>query len=449
MKGVLLISLLLLLIILSLGYTGEKAEYLVYIIWDAFRYDYYIWANQSPYLGTPVINELLKNGVLFTNVYTGIPSITNPMQATLVTGAWPRTTGNIYRYYDKDLNIIKQMGRDNLAETLAEAAARQELKVASVQQFMVLDRGTSYTDPSHLYIQPGGDFQNRVNEAIKIWTGKPIDAAGARITFDGKPDLMFIYADDLDGIGHNEAPTYGLPCASTEEERIANCVKRLIQMDKWLGTLIQTLKDLGIYEKTNFVIASDHGMTPYSGYSSLPQLVNTLKDALKDLGYSVTNNSIQVLSTNQSPAPDNKLVIVTVGLQAQIYFNKNWMYTQEEYNTVVNALKSQEYIGGVYTISDLSLRGAHPKTADILVWPKPSNHFKTDITKNYVARGQHDSVDDSSQHVFLLMSGPSFKKGVRIENRVYIVDIVPTISKVLNIEPPRNVEGRVITEALK
>jgi hypothetical protein len=90
------------------------------------------------------------------------------MQAVLVTGAYPRTTGNIYRYFDKEDQIVKQTRRDNSAETLAEAASKQGLKVASVQQFMVQDRGTSYEDPSHLYIQPSGSFQKRVDESIKI-----------------------------------------------------------------------------------------------------------------------------------------------------------------------------------------------------------------------------------------------------------------------------------------
>ena len=68
---------------------SEEKGYFIYIIWDAFRYDYYEWANSGQYPGTPALNELIENGVLFTDASTGIPSITNPMQAVLVTGLIP------------------------------------------------------------------------------------------------------------------------------------------------------------------------------------------------------------------------------------------------------------------------------------------------------------------------------------------------------------------------
>lgn len=432
---------------------SEEKGYFIYIIWDAFRYDYYEWANSGQNPGTPALNELIENGVLFTDASTGIPSITNPMQAVLVTGAYPRTTGNIYRYFDKEDQIVKQTRRDNSAETLAEAASKQGLKVASVQQFMVQDRGTSYDDPSHLYIQPSGSFQKRVDESIKILKGQPVVTQGdTEVVFEGIPDIMFIYSDDLDTVGHNEKPSYGyydsIP-ADSEEERIERCVEVLIQMDSELARLIDTLKEIGIYEKTSFVIAADHGMTPYSGTSSLNDLIEILENCLEALGHRVNNDTVVFLAKDQVANEANKIVIVSVGLQAQIYLN--WDFTQEEYDFIVNELKSSlysEFIGGVLTFDELQARGSHPKTGDMLVWPKPPHHFKSS-TSNYNARGGHDTIDESSQHVFLLMSGAGFKKGTTINKKVYNWDIVPTISKVLKIEPPENADGKVVIEAIQ
>ena len=459
---ILISCILLLIIVLSGGCVSnpenkqplpEEDKYFIYLIWDAFRYDYYEWANSGQYPGTPALNELIENGVLFTDASTGIPSITNPMQAVLVTGAYPRTTGNIYRYFDKEDQIVKQTRRDNSAETLAEAASKQGLKVASVQQFMVQDRGTSYEDPSHLYIQPGGDFKERVDEAIKILKGQPVVTQGdTEVVFEGIPDIMFIYADDLDVVGHNEKKdsyNYYNSLATSEEERIERCVEVLIQMDSELTRLIDTLKEIGIYEKTSFVIAADHGMTPYSGTSSLNDLIEILKNCLEELGHRVNNDTVVFLAKDQVANEANKIVIVSVGLQAQIYLN--WDFTQEEYDFIVNELKSSlysEFIGGVLTFDELQARGSHPKTGDMLVWPKPPHHFKSS-TSNYNARGGHDTIDESSQHVFLLMSGAGFKKGTTINKKVYNWDIVPTISKVLKIEPPENADGKVVIEAIQ
>jgi len=459
---ILISCILLLIIVLSGGCVSnpenkeplpDEDKYFIYIIWDAFRYDYYEWANNGQYAGTPALNELVENGVLFKDASTGIPSITNPMQTVLVTGAYPRTTGNIYRYFDKADQKVKQTARENSAETLAEAASKQGLKVASVQQFMVLDRGTSFDDPSHLYIQPSGNFQKRVDEAIKILKGEPVVTQGTtEVVFDGIPDIMFIYADDLDTVGHNEKPSYGYyegTTASTEEERIERCIEVLIQMDSELARLIETLKDMGIYNQTSFVIAADHGMTPYSGTSSLNDLIEILNNSLRELGYDVNEDSVVFLANNETTSDANKIVIVSVGLQAQIYLN--WDYTNDEYNTIINALKSElhsEFIGGVLSFSELQDRGAHPNTGDILVWPNPPHHFKSS-TSNYNAPGGHDTIDESSQHVFLLMSGRGFKKGTQIDTKVYNWDIVPTISQVIQIEPPEDADGQVIIEAIQ
>lgn len=47
------------------------------------------------------------------------------------------------------------------------------------------------------------------------------------------------------------------------------------------------------------------------------------------------------------------------------------------------------------------------------------------------------------------MSGAGFKKGTQINTKVYNWDIVPTVSHVIQIDPPENVDGRIITEAVQ
>lgn len=148
-----------------------SAKYAIYINWDAFRRDYYDWANEPGQPGTPNLNYLMSRGTYFPNAHNGFPSITNPMQTSIVTGAWPATHGNLYKYYDASENIVIASGRHNDAETIAETASACGLTTASVQQFMLQGRGTSEEDPSHLYIQPGGRFEARVVEATKILKG--------------------------------------------------------------------------------------------------------------------------------------------------------------------------------------------------------------------------------------------------------------------------------------
>ena len=73
------------------GNEPAMAKYVIYINWDAFRRDYYDWANQPGKPGTPNLNYLMSRGVYYPNTLNGFPSITNPMQTSIVTGSWPCT----------------------------------------------------------------------------------------------------------------------------------------------------------------------------------------------------------------------------------------------------------------------------------------------------------------------------------------------------------------------
>jgi len=57
------------------------------------------------------------------------------------------------------------------------------------------------------------------------------------------------------------------------------------------------------------------------------------------------------------------------------------------------------------------------------------------------------SVGYASNRATLILAGPGVARGKRAE-RVNLVDVAPTLSSILGIDPPRQCEGRVIREAL-
>lgn len=437
---------LLLLFVLALGSwfaatslaSAAEPKYAVYINWDGFRYDYFTLANQPPYSGTPNINALLREGVLYSQTGSGIPSITNPMQTSIVDGAWPVVHGNRYRYYDPVDNLVKGTWRENNAQTIAEVFKEAGMPVASVQQFMLLGRGAYWENPHYLYIQPGGDWKLRVEEAVKILRGEEVNSGRTSVIMPEKPRLLAIYADDLDAIGHNDATIWGVPPASTEAERMDRLVRWLIYMDDTLGKLVQALKDIGIYDETVIFLTGDHGMTPYEGYSSLPDLLQTLNG----LGCKT-----EFLYEGDRAAADTRIVAVGVGLQVQLSFR--WPITAEEYNRIVEAVKAKPYYGGHRTREELAERGADPLTGQLLIWPKPPYNFKSTFNKNYIARGQHDSQDPSSQHVFFALAGAGVRKGLTFDLQNQIITLAPTLSRLLKLPAPAQATGRVLLEALE
>lgn len=432
-------------------YVYPDDDYVVYINWDGFARYYYDLAVQSGLANiAPVLSGLISGGVLFDNAYTGIPAITNAMQPAIVSGAWPVTTGNAYRYFDKPTNTVIQFARENNAETIAEAAVRQGLKVASVNQFALEDRGTTIGDPDKPYIQADGDESaiSRFDTAIQLIKGEPAGDDVTRIQLDEIPRFIALYMDDLDGIGHNEETTYGVPVSSTEAARQQAILNRLHIMDAKLGEFIQACKDRGIYDNMSFILTTDHGMAPFGqqgtkpdkyGKSSLPDLISTLQG----LGYNV-----EVLFAGQSPQSSTDIVLVDVGLEVQLSFTGS--YTATDILNIKKALAKKAYIGKIMEKAEMDQRGALNGFADLLISPLPPYHFKvvSDPNTIYYARGQHDSLDVKAQRVFSLMWGKGIKAGLVYTDTMYITDFAATMTTLLGIDKPTDATGNVLYNAI-
>lgn len=431
---------------IKINYVEPDENFVVYINWDGFANYYYDAASK---LGkTPVLDSLIKEGVYFKRAASGIPSITNAMQAAIVSGTYSSGTGNGYRYFDKNNNVVVQFARENNAETIAEAVARQGLKPASVHQFALQDRGTVMGDANRPYIQlpDPSDYAVRFDGAIKLIKGEPVGEGIARVELDDIPRFLALYMDDLDALGHNEASHYGSKIAETEEERMNLVIERLKLMDSKLGEFIEACKERGIYDNMNFVLTTDHGMAPFGqqgveaddyGYSKLPDLVSSIEA----LGY-----KCEVLFGGQSPKATTDIVIVDVGLQAQLSFTK--AFTEKELKNIIKAVKHKVYFGTAMEADEMKQRGVMDGFADLIISPKAPYSFKTGDPKLYKARGQHDSLDEQAQHIFSLMWGKDIKKGYVYEDRIYNIDFAKTMTSLLGIDPPKDATGALLSRAL-
>src|SRR5690554_5379183 len=85
----------------ALPVENSGGNIIVYINWDGFAKYYLDLAETQGKV--PTLSRIKNEGVFFANAYSGIPSITNPMQAAMASGTTPRFTDNHYRYFDKEL----------------------------------------------------------------------------------------------------------------------------------------------------------------------------------------------------------------------------------------------------------------------------------------------------------------------------------------------------------
>ncbi|MGB5912809.1 MAG: alkaline phosphatase family protein [Promethearchaeia archaeon] len=205
----------------------------------------------------PNISKLAKSGISCSNCITSFPSITYPCYSNIVLGSYsgyyPKEGSGIPMYHwiaredpptkSKKYPIIKSYG-----------SARHIRKINK-------DVGTNVKT---IFEQAGGgnfaSSLNLVNRGslfipVKQFTSASI-MKGVEKVFENPldfflekevPKVTVAYIPETDDLMHNKGfdhPDY---------------IKEIINCDGYLGSLIRTLKDIGLYDSTAIGIISDHG----------------------------------------------------------------------------------------------------------------------------------------------------------------------------------------------
>ncbi|HOQ63359.1 MAG TPA: hypothetical protein PKZ39_05260 [Clostridia bacterium] len=85
-----------------------------------------------------------REGTFFEHAYTGIPSITFPMQAAILSGCPSAITRNCFHYWDDDTKKIIACKRYNQAETFGQMLQTQGINCLSIQHGIRPCRGAVF-----------------------------------------------------------------------------------------------------------------------------------------------------------------------------------------------------------------------------------------------------------------------------------------------------------------
>ncbi|HUR60070.1 MAG TPA: alkaline phosphatase family protein, partial [Opitutaceae bacterium] len=192
------------------AHAADAPKYILFLTADGFRTDYVEWHDP------PAIKQLIAEGVRVRDVKTVFPSVTTPNMTSLVTGAYPRTTGIACNsQYVKEEDKIVKSPRTNAAETIAETLRKAGWRTGGVNHFMLQGRGTD------VYSAPGYDDAEKTTDAI-------IDQLkNKQVSFVGA-----IYGA-TDHAGHQHGP------------RSAEVKAAVLSIDRAIGRLVASLKELG------------------------------------------------------------------------------------------------------------------------------------------------------------------------------------------------------------
>lgn len=392
-----------------------RADHVVFVAWDAFDAKYL-----ERGIPTPNLDALARRGSITTS--TGVlPSITNPSWSSVASGAFPERTLNTAYWYDPSANIVRGQSRDIAVETLGQSLRSAGRTLASVQWFIEQDKSVFYGNPEALYTQPGGDCDGRVDTAIDIIAGRPVDSGGHMVTVPKIPDFLGLYCSDLDDNGHK----YGADAPIINET--------LAKLDKGLGRLVQATKDADIYGRTTFVLSGDHGMTTFD-----KAFGSDILAAIDRAGFQG-----EFVGTNKAPAAGTDVVLAADAM-ASAHLRGDALADPTAARRIEMEISKIPQVSQVLDKSEQAALRMSPRMGELVI--EPVEGWTAGPKTPATLLGQHGTTYEMA--IPLLLAGAGVAPG-RAPNGPRLVDYAATIAYVLGERAPSGSQGRVLLEALK
>ncbi len=375
---------------------AEEEPYVILVSLDGFRWDY----TQRGI--TPTFDKISQEGVSALSLQPVFPSKTFPNHFSIISGMYAEDHGILMNsFLDPFKNQRYSMRKPAevtsakwyLGEAFWETAERQGIKTASFF-WPGSEMKLPYRHPTYFK-----KFDSRIPYTARIDTAM----AWLQLPENKRPHFITLYFEEVDHMGHEDGP----------DSPQVNKAIRLA--DSLMATLLNDLKSIKMFAKTNVIIVSDHGMI---GISS-KRTVNIEK---------------MLNGMNASVAGAGPVMMISA--------------PKEDLDQVVARLKKNASHYHVYRRDrepDYFHFSRHPFIAPILVVADPGwyliNNWQAAHPERFRNKGTHGYDNHViNMHGIFYAEGPAFRKGYRT-GTLKNIDIYPLLCKIFGIMPRRNVDG--------
>jgi ectonucleotide pyrophosphatase/phosphodiesterase family member 5 len=397
MKSLIKVTLLF-VILFTAALKAQSQPYVILISFDAFRWDY---VDRNI---TPNFDYIREHGVSAKSLRSCFPTKTFPNHLSIITGMYPEHHGIISNdfwdyfnntYYSRgDSNAVKN-AKWYRGEAFWETAERQGIKTASYF-WPGSEVSLPYRHPTYYYkyehLKP---YRERVDGVIQ-WMKLP---------YNKRPHFITSYFDATDTYGHKYGP---------DSPGVNIAIARL---DSILGYYFEKLKEINLFDSTDIIVVSDHGMTNISTEKTV-----NIESILLGLQY------------RQNGSGPFMMIEPKEGKLEAVY---NRLKENEEHYKVYKREDVPEY----FHFSD------NPLIARIVIiaengWSLETNK-SLDKMKKKNEKGNHgyDNYWMDMNGIFYAL-GPSFKNNYRV-GTVNNIDIYPLLCKIFNVLPNPLIDGRL------
>lgn len=382
-----------------------NSEHVLFIDLDGFD-PRFIEGDYAHLSALPNIRGLVADGA-YGVARGSFPSYSNASRATMATGMLPRFNLNAGYYYNEadDVVIAQERYIEPGVKTLAQSLRAQGVPAAYVQWYIVENYGAQYGDPLALYTQPGGDVTVRMDQAIAILRGEPVDSGGQSIQLPAIPRLLTVYADSVDALLHSEGFTS------------PNLPPLLDLVDAEVGRLLDTLEEVGLAQSTTVLLTADHAAREWTE-PILPELMAVVQDA----GF-ITER----VSTGSVPSPETEVIVVAAPRTASIALRGRAARGHVE-TGLARDIAAITGVHAVYDRAELRGIGASPKMGYLVAEPTEPYHFSSNL--DGMPRASHGGWLEAE--VPMAVRGPGIEAGSAITG-ASLMDIAPAIHRFLGV----------------
>jgi hypothetical protein len=225
---------------------------------------------------------------------------------------------------------------------------------------------------------------------------------------------------------HTGKPGGYLDGAGTPTEVLAFGLQKT---DEALGSMIQALKQRGLYNSTLFIVTAKHGQSPINPAKvnkpgHFADLVATLPDAGTDPGALAIASAANCNTGPCGFVQDDDIALIWLKNRSQTQAVIDYL------NANAKALFIDEVLGG----DELKLKFNDPandsRTPDVIVQPIYGTVYTGSTAKN----AEHGGMSFGDTNVGLIVSNPRFPN-VTLKTPVLTSQVAPTILQALDIEP--------------
>jgi len=363
---------------------------------DGFRHDYPSLAS------TPAFDRMEREGARVLHLIPPFPSQTFPSHATLATGVAPDKHGILNnRFVDRKRGLYEHTDDVTWYQRPPLWIHAQREGIRSYVYHWIAGAGRYENTEAALVLPFDSDVDDDVRiSTISSWIRKP----GSE-----RPGLIFAYFDGCDSVGHRNGPD-----SSSVRECIARVDQRLARLLEAVDSLPETA--------TTLLIVSDHGMTSTKGRMN-PEV--PFRDS------------------------DTDAQIVSTGPVAHVYLAEPTSI--EEALKVAARIPHTKAWRGDELPAELHYNNAS-RTGDLVLVSEFGYHFDQEQLELYEDRSRgghhgHDARDEPQMAAVFFAWGSGIRTGATLKT-ASSADVVPTVCRLLGIDPPADLDGRVLHELL-